>query len=141
MEIKPFRADHLRRLMLEPSNQYMRPMIDPGQAEVLEITSTAFAGIESGRVVGCGGIMPVWPGRAIAWSVLAADSGPCMVHIHKVTCRLLDLRPERRIEATCDATFSAAHRWLRMLGFRLEAARMDAFTPDGAAHSLYARVH
>lgn len=141
MEIKPFRAYHLRQLLAEPAHEYMRPMLsDPSHGATLEQADASFTAIENGRVVGCGGIMPVWAGRAIAWSVLSANSGPCMVPIHIVTRRLLRMRSERRIEATCDADFKAGHRWLRLLGFELEAARMEGFAPDGRPHSLYARI-
>lgn len=142
MQVKPFRSDHLRQLLLQPANYYMRPMLsDPSYASVLEQQDASFAVLsDDGLVIGCGGIFPLWAGRALAWSVLAANSGRYMVPIHLITRRLLRMRSERRIEATCDSDFKAAHRWLLLLGFECEAQRMEGFAPDGRPHSLYARI-
>ena len=46
----------------------------------------------------------------------------------------------QRIEASVDVDFTAGHRWLRSLGFKCEAAMMQAFDPMGRTHSLYALV-
>ena len=41
---------------------------------------------------------------------------------------------------TVDVDFPEAHRWAKMLGFKMEAERMEAYAPDGRACSLYARI-
>ena len=142
MIVQPFKADHLRRLLDEPSHEYMRPALGSvDHMAAIEREEASFSLLQdSGRVVCCGGVMQMWQGRALAWSVMASYSGPCMVQVHKITKRLLAMRPERRIEATCEADFAAGHRWLRLLGFACEAPRMESFGPDGKAHALYALI-
>ena len=53
--------------------------------------------------------------------------------------RFLDMHGTRRVEATVDSGFMAAHRLMLMLGFKREG-RMIAYLPDGRDCDLYARV-
>lgn len=139
MQIERFQPDHLRRLLLQPSQAFLgESMSDPAYGEMLA-QSTSFSAIDGDQVVGCAGIIPMWEGRSVAWALLSADIGPRMVKIHRAAVRLLAFQTCRRIEATCDVRFEPARRWLEMLGFQLEG-RLRAYTPTGDDHDLYARV-
>ena len=94
-------------------------------------------------MAGCAGILPQWPGRAIAWALLTRELTArhfLRVH-HKVLNVLLGAhgRGARRIETTVDAGFDAGHRWARALGFSPEGL-MRSYSPEGRDHVLYARI-
>lgn len=141
MEIIPYRPEHLRMLALQPAQSAARSMMDVvGYAEMLE-TTNAFTAIVGDRVAGCAGIMEMWAGRGMAWTLLADDIGGVeMRRIHYAVKRYLDASMLRRIEATCDVNFEQGHRWLRLLGFTLETPVMRGYRPDGGDEAMYVRI-
>lgn len=98
----------------------------------------------NGKVIMCGGIIDIWPGRAEAWAVLdkSCQANPASVRgILRVAQRLLSEHPANRIEATVRSDgFEEGHRFIYRLGFKLEAPRMLKYHPSGQDCALYARV-
>lgn len=94
-----------------------------------------------GRVAGCAGIIPIWPGRFQAWAYIAADIGPAgMIALTRAVRRFLAVH-DGRIEAHVVDGFKEGERWAKMLGFKRETPRpMRGFMPNGAAANLFARV-
>lgn len=140
MNVIPFRAEHLDLLDLQEGQKYLREFLPLALRKALEgeHSYTAFA---NGQVVACAGLAPQWENRAIAWAYLADGLGaPLMLQLHRAVQRFLEVAPFDRIEATADVEFEQGHRWLRMLGFKLEAPCMPKYRPDGGDSSLYARV-
>ena len=60
--------------------------------------------------------------------------------LHYLAKEYLGGLPIRRLEASVNTGFTAAHRWVKALGFKMEAPRMEAFQIDGSDCALYARV-
>lgn len=89
--------------------------------------------------VGAAGVMPFWPGRAMAWAVLSAQAKPFMVSITRKVRAILDAVPYRRVETTVQANFVQGTRWAEILGFRAEGTN-EAYLPDGTDAIMYARV-
>jgi len=139
MQVVDFKAEHLAQIALQEAQQYLLAHIDPDMGEHLE-GFQSFTGIADGKVVACAGVLPYWEDRGLAWAYLAEDAGRHMVAIHKAVARYLEVAPFKRIEAAVDVNFEAGHRWIKRLGFELEAPVMKAFRPDGGSASLYARV-
>jgi hypothetical protein len=139
MQIVPYKADHLLQLALQEAQAYMGAWITPEYAESL-VPHPSFTGIDNGVVVGCAGIIEIWPGRATAWALLSPDLNRKMIKVHRSVERFLGMCGVRRIETSVDAGFEDGHRWIEMLGFKLEAPVMSAYRPDGGDCSLYARV-
>lgn len=94
-----------------------------------------------GRVVGCAGIIPIWPGRFQAWAYIAEDIGPAgMVALTRAVRRFLALQ-HGRIEAHVVTGFKQGERWAKLLGFKRETPKpMRSFMPDGSSANLFARV-
>lgn len=139
--IVPLEAWHLDAIELQPAQRNLQGVLRTAEyREALLCCPVAFTAIdEDEKVVGSAGLIPIWPGREIAWTLLS-DCGPVQfVNVHRAVKALLDGREMRRIEMTVDAHHASAHRWARLLGFRKEG-RMRAFTPDGRDADLYARV-
>ena len=139
MLIVPFEAEHLKDITLQPEQVYLRTYLTDEMMEQLE-SDNSFTVIVNNRPIGCGGVIPVWENRAYAWAYLSNDAASHMVAITRAVKRFFNLFPCNRIEATVDAGFEDAHRWIKMLGFKMEAPVMKCYRPDGGDSSLYARV-
>jgi hypothetical protein len=139
MNIETFKVAHLDALTLQPSQQYLRPLV---MREELfsEYEKDGYSALVDGRVVACGGFLTMWKNRAQVWAILAADIGPdAMKEVHFAVKRGLAIRTESRIEGVCDTNFINGHRWLRALGFTREGT-MKKYTAEGRDCDLYARV-
>lgn len=139
MNVIPYRPEHLLKLQLQEGQAYGQSMLTPELAASLvgDLTFTAMA---DGEPIAVGGVTPLWENRALAWTFIGENAGPHFVALHRAVRRVLDLAPYRRIEADTPCEFEQGHRWLRMLGFNLEAERMAAHRPDGGDSALYAKV-
>ena len=96
------------------------------------------------EVIGCAGLIPQWKGRAIAWAWLSKNiTNRDMVWIHMQVKNLFDrlqTDPDyKRIECSVSEPFTAAHRWVTMLGFKSEGI-MKCYDPMGEDCRLYARI-
>ena len=97
---------------------------------------TAFAG---DQVIACAGVLPIWEGRAQAWSLLSTALPQYVMGVHRGVKRFLDTYPIRRLECTVDPRSATAIRWAERLGFVREGT-MPGYTPQGDTMDLYARV-
>lgn len=127
----------------------------PGEGKAIELLrlsgdlSALAAGsggvvIEGGLVLGAGGVIPLWPGRAGAWMIAGADSKPhhLLLALRWLRGFLDELQHDtayRRIECTVKDGFAPGMRWAAMLGFAREGL-MPGYAPDGSAHHLFARM-
>lgn len=139
ISIVSFQAAHLAAIKLQDAQAYLSEWVTHEEAVSLE-NHASFTAVSAGEVLGCGGAIPVWEGRSIAWSYLANIGPKNFLQIHHAVANFLNSLTVKRIEITVDCDVLAAHRWARLLGFKLEAERMEAYTPDGRPCALYARV-
>jgi hypothetical protein len=95
---------------------------------------------ENEAVIACGGVIEQWPGRGVSWAFLNTKMGAKMVACHRLVKRYFDICPIKRVEATVKVNFVAGHRWVRMLGFKLETPIMKSYGPNGEDHSMYIRL-
>ncbi|MGE4014400.1 MAG: hypothetical protein AB7G15_19940, partial [Alphaproteobacteria bacterium] len=89
----------------------------------------AWTGLHGERAVGCGGLMPIAPHRALAWALIGAPPKPAWPRIHRQVRRAIahgHAQGYARIEMHVDAEFPAARRWARLLGFAEEARLRQA---------------
>lgn len=90
----------------------------------------------------CGGVTLYWNGRGEAWAVLNPNrKHNHLLAVNKLVREFLDACPVQRIEASVDVEFTPGHRWVKFLGFELEAKRLRKFLPDGKDAALYARFN
>lgn len=139
MQVVPYKAEHLLAMQLQSSQSYCVPLISQEYARSLECLH-AFTAMVDSKPICVGGVAEMWDNRALLWSFVDRRAGPHFVALHRATLRFLESLPYRRIEAECDCEFLPGHRWLKKLGFVLEAPRMRAFRVDGGDSALYARV-
>ena len=138
-QVRPFHPADLAVIKLQPAQMYLSEWVTKDQAEALaEYPSyTAFDGPSA---VAAAGIVPMWQGRAMAWAFIASIGPQRFIRVHRAVKHFLDGCFIQRIEMTVDSDFPAGHRWARLLGFELEAERMQSYAPDGHDCALYARV-
>lgn len=140
MRIVPFEPDHLNRILLQPSQAIMQPiMSNPEYGPSLAKAGPAYSLVDGDAVFATAGLIKQWDHRAIAWALISEEAGPHFFMIHKAVRRALTFHNYRRVETSVSCDFEQGHRWARMLGFEREG-RMRAFTPDGRDCDLYARV-
>ncbi|HLG87054.1 MAG TPA: hypothetical protein VKZ79_07645 [Alphaproteobacteria bacterium] len=102
-----------------------------------------FALLDSGYIVGAGGVMELWPGRGLVWMTPGIHAEwrhfrRALAHARRWLGALQASGRFRRLECTVDACDQAAYRWAHHLGFVLEA-RLRAYAPDGSDHFLLVR--
>ena len=139
MIVEPYRAEHLHALDLQEAQAYIGPNLTVEHAKALESVH-AITATQDGRVLAVGGVIELWPGRAFIWSYLDRQAAKHMIAIHRVAQRMLAGYHGSRIEADVDLDFEPGHRWMKMLGFKLETACMLKYRPDGGAMSKYVRI-
>jgi len=141
MDVVDFKAAHLLQIDMQDEQQYLAKYMTEAEAVALERPDWTHSCVDDGVVLGCAGIIPLWPGRALAWSYISVHAtGSKFVAVHRAVQNRLDNCYIKRIEMTVDCDFEAGHRWAELLGFAMEAPRMEAYRPDGGACALYARV-
>ena len=138
MIMVPYKAEHMLTLQVQQAQCGTFPC-------TLEYAKSAegpqtWTALEGDEVLGVGGVMAIWEGRGTVWSILGVGARAHFVELHRACRKILDDAPQKRLESDCLCSFPAGHRWLRMLGFRLEAACARSYYPDGSDASLYSRV-
>lgn len=140
MKVIPYQRHHLSLLRLQAAQEAFAAEITDEYAASLEGPGSYTAVGDDGRVLIVAGITDVGCGRGIAWALVDREAGARWTEIHKAARKALDEAGFRRVEATVQVDFKAGHRWLKMLGFQMEAERMRAWMLDGQDASLYSRV-
>jgi hypothetical protein len=139
IEITEFKAKHLEDMEEQEATAYLRPYFAKAR-EGLERSKYAYSVRVDGRLLLCFGLVEFWQGRGEVWAILDKNCKKEFVQIHGVAKRFLDFVPVKRVEASVDCHFKAGHRWVKSLGFKLEAPYREAYLPNGMATALYARV-
>jgi len=140
MIVRPWVKGDSARVLLQPAQQYTADIADvTSDLTDLSNLGLAWTGEHAGQVIACGGLLPHWPGRATAWMLIGQSAGPHFAAIHKHVARGLLTHPYRRVEAHVDVGFTAGIRWMKMLGFEMEAYKR-AYRPDGADMLEFVRI-
>lgn len=140
MRIEPYSPAHLEALLLQPAQEFARPLLaNPDYRQALAVPGMAFTALDGDRVLACAGLMPLWEGRAEAWALMSHDLRSHFLGIHYATKRFLNACGMRRVEAAVDAQFGCAKEWIEALGFKFEGP-LASYTPDGRDCLRFARV-
>ncbi len=103
----------------------------------------AFSGLVDGKLIGCGGIINIWPGLAEAWLALTPFAKAHVSFLYRQSLRFLPWARStytlRRIQTTVQADWVEALRFIERLGF-VRVALLEQYGPNGEAHFLYEMV-
>jgi RimJ/RimL family protein N-acetyltransferase len=78
---------------------------------------------DDGKVVAVIGAMETHTGVAYLWTFMSCDASKHLLTIYRFTRTWIDRLGFRRLECTVLSGFKAAHRWMRLLGFKRETSR------------------
>lgn len=133
--------EHLVWLMDRWKMDYLRPFVSKERIEEAAKGRYCFTAISSKiGVAGVAGVTEYYPGRGECWAILSPGLKSEMLQVHRVVRRFIDMAPYRRLEAVVDVSFAQGHRWMKMLGFQVEAERLRYYTPDGRDVRLYSKI-
>jgi hypothetical protein len=143
MQIIAYKPAHLARIAPQGAQAGIAGNLDRETAVSLAIDGSAFSAVEAGRIVGCAGIVPLWPGVGHAWAVLsdAALAHPVTLTrtVQRELSRIEAALDLRRVQATVAEEHIAGRRWLAWLGFEVEGL-MCNYGPGGVGdYWLYGR--
>ncbi len=142
----------MRFVGLTPELLRLLPLRDPRAAGWMSsdyiaaatVPGMGFAALDGGYVLGAGGLVRFWHGRALAWMLPGRFAE--LRHIREAARfarRWLDgmqRAPEfRRIECHVLAGFRPGMRFVRELGFTAEAT-LEAWDADGNDHVQFKRI-
>ena len=136
----PFTAEHLMEFKHREEVD-MDDLIN--MAVRVEGKGPAYTGVHNGKIIGCGGIVPLWSGVADGWTVLAKDIPNYKFWFHQTVKRILRDTMEglhlRRIQVSVRSYSMRNIKWAESLGFHNEGL-MKQFGPDGADHFRFAMI-
>lgn len=140
MIVRPWQRGDSEAVNLQTAQRYTGDLADvSADLTPLSEVGLAWTAEVDGQVVMCGGLLPQWENRALAWALIGENAGPHFAVIHRYVRQFLTHSPYRRIEAHVDVGFAPGARWMKMLGFELEAYK-KAFRPDGADMLEFVRI-
>lgn len=105
----------------------------------------AFTAEIDGEVLGCGGVVVMWPGVGACWMTLAEDIGKHGLWLSKVTMEFLNKTTRdlslHRLEAMALHECIRNQKWLELCGFRREENGIAlAYLADQRSMVRYERV-
>lgn len=135
------KEEHIWALLTkDPTSEYLRKAFTPRVIEQLEGNPHALTVLYGGEPIAMGGVTVYWEGRGEVWAIIDQKAGGHMVGLHRLAKDFIESLNIGRIEATVRQGFEAGHRWMRMLGFEMEARCMRGYDMDGKNCALYSKV-
>ena len=120
-----------------------RPYMDGLTDEDLDVMAARTVESEDGRPLAVCGATPKSPGVAEVWALFSLEALAVHKELTPEIIRWMDwtyeARGYRRMQATADDSFAAAHRYLLRLGFEPEG-RMKGYGMNGETCWMYGRV-
>lgn len=139
MEVVKFEPSHLIELFKQDAHQALASRMTIENIEAISKQDT-YSVIHNGRVLMVGGVVKHWPTRGEAWGLIDQTCRKDFIGVFNCARKWLNSYRIRRLEALIDYEFEAGHRWIRALGFDLEAPRLRHYRADGGDSSMYVRI-
>jgi hypothetical protein len=145
MLVVPFEPWHLKEVELRTRDMMLSGYMNDEKFAQALAGFPGKTGFHDGKVLGCAGLIPASPGRAVVWLVLSDDArGLLMVPVHRAVIAWLDTYQQdpifKRVETTVRCDFPIGLRWAKMLGFSRASRRLRSYDMYGHDHYLYERV-
>jgi hypothetical protein len=137
----PFTLERWRDVRLQPAQKHEPP--SPGYADRLVAEGAAWAYDDAeGHTIAVGGLYPVGPGQAVAWTYLGADCGRYMTALVRAMREAIATHKERWpvVRAAVLADFEAGRRLMAMLGF-VPLINAEPIMWAGKTYIVFQKVH
>lgn len=138
MTVVPFKAEHLRRMKLQPSQRCCAPLLTEEMvARVAQLEG--YTALVNDAPVAIAGVMEFLPGRFAGWAFVAENAGRHMLAITRAIYSYFRLHKPGRLETFVDDEFEQGHRWAATLGFVPHGQAADYFG-TGRMQRPYVRI-
>lgn len=138
--VVPFAAAHYTQMAVQDEQQWLTKLATEQDMKALE-SAYATTLMQDGEPLVCAGALEYWPGRALVWAFLSNKvDRRVFSRVHVEAKRFLDGLPMRRLEASVMVGFENGHRWVRTLGFEVEAPLQRHFQADGQDCVGYVKI-
>lgn len=141
IEVVGFKKDHFHALVDSPITAHLKNLVTEGQLSFLENCPYSKTILIDNKPVLTGGLIIHNKNRGEAWAFIDQNSRKYFISIHNIVRKFLGGTRLRRIEAVVHHNYLPGHRWVKSLGFTLEAERMREYMFDGGDASLYAKIN
>jgi len=143
LRIVPFEVWHAEALAEDSLEGVLKPAPVRERAEFYLKMGPAYSGWIDGKLIGCAGIMIMWPGVGEAWIIFSEDvlqyKKDAYVVILDYLRAIISKLHLRRIQAHCHSALPHGQKYLEQLGFECEG-KLKKYGIDGADHYLYAMI-
>jgi hypothetical protein len=138
IKIREYQKGDIFKLYIDNVEKSMLQFINEKQL----IDNIAFTGIDGiSRVVGCGGVILMWPGVYESWIALDENRKKEHISILKMLKQILDGLPNIvRIQAHVSVNIPNHEKFMKFLGFEKEAI-LKLFFPNRDDGVLYRRLY
>lgn len=134
MELVDFHPDHLDHL--DPLERNGRDKFR-GMGDTLK-AHASFTLVHEGHPVACGGLIPVFSHRLVAWSAITEDMP--VIPAVRLARDYLDKQTATRIETVVDCEDLRSQKWVEALGFERETGQLAEYNHDRSCAYMYARI-
>lgn len=136
MKIIDYKTEHLFELNVQPYQ--LSDEVTPEYAEWIG-QYPCYTAIHDGKVVAVGGLVPMWPGRAVMYLRVSDGISYQWISLFRAAKKVIyqGLKEYHRLEAQSE--FPESERWLQMLGFKYEGV-MRKYRPDGQDVKMWSIV-
>lgn len=138
--VEKLKKEHVKELIGKDRAPHIAEHMTEQGYEMLENLPDGWTIMSDGQPIATGGAVPFHRNRAELWMIIDQSCGKYFISVHKIVSRLIRSMPYPRLEATVDLSFPQGHRWMKLLGFELEAPVMKAYGLAGNSCSLYSKV-
>lgn len=136
----PFRARHIEAMNIQDDQEWVTRVYGQAELRLLE-NPNAYTLYQDGVPIVCCGAFALSKVRGTCWAIMSSRITPHLFReVHALGKQFLASLPFKRLEAVVATDFAAGHRWVKTLGFQLEAPCMRAYELDGTDCALYAKV-
>ena len=147
IEIVTFKKAHYIELMAGNVIEHTlsrTPAVVAATAEIFASRGPAFTAMLGREILGCAGVMIMWPGVGEAWAVFNEKVSllfkkEAYVYAANHLYAIIKHKNLHRVQAHCRVDLPKAIRYAENLGFKREAV-MEKYDEDGTDHYLYAMV-
>lgn len=133
-EIDLFTIEHRK----EELDELTGTDIDPHSLNEAYMSGDAFTLLYDGKILCCGGVIPIWPGLGEVWwraSVHMHEHGRKVIEVTKGRLDMYKMK-FRRVQTNVISDWKEAIRFIGAMGFHLESV-MPKYGPNGESQSRY----
>lgn len=134
--IRPLIASDVLALDLQPCQAIEPGTVDLAYGEQVAAGGMAWTAERDGRIIGCGGLLEMFPTQALAWALFSQPIGGAMTAFTRQARRAIADSRWPRIEALVRADFAEGLEWAALIGMR-QAAVLRRWGPNGTDHVLF----